>query len=62
MGTTVLDAGSSPKNLHLYAQCSREYPGGITMLAINTSLTETMQLDVPIAARRCAFCTSALLP
>lgn len=52
MGTTVLDAGSSPKNLHLYAQCSREYPGGITMLAINTSLTETMQLDVPIAARR----------
>ena len=36
MGTTVLDAGPSPsENLHLYAQCLRGKPGGVTLLAIN---------------------------
>jgi heparanase len=52
MGTTVLDAGSSPANLHLYAQCAREHPDDVTMLAINTSLTESAHLDVTAAARR----------
>jgi hypothetical protein len=52
MGTTVLDAGASPKNLHLYAQCARATPGAVTMLAINPSLTETAHLDVPLPARR----------
>ena len=55
MGTTVLDAGSAPRNVHLYAHCARQHPGGVTMLAINTSLTETVHFDVPVAARRYAL-------
>jgi hypothetical protein len=36
MGTTVLDAGASPSpDLHLYAHCLRNHPGGVALLAIN---------------------------
>lgn len=36
MGTTVLDAGSSPSpDVHLYAHCLPEKNGGVTLLAIN---------------------------
>ena len=37
MGTTVLDPGPSPAsaNLHLYAHCLRDQPGGVALLAIN---------------------------
>lgn len=52
MGTTVLDAGPSRPGLHLYAQCLRGHPGGVTLVAINTSRTEPASLDVPMAAER----------
>jgi heparanase len=53
MGATVLDAGPSPApNLHLYAQCMRNHPGGVTLLAINTDRTTDYSLAVPIASDR----------
>ena len=43
MGTTVLDPGASPSpNLHLYAQCLRNHPGGVAVLAINADRTDSV--------------------
>jgi heparanase len=47
MGPTVLDAGASQPNLHLYAQCLPGRPGGVTLLAMNTSRTREQSIDVP---------------
>jgi heparanase 1 len=53
MGTTVLDAGSSPSpNLHLYAHCLRHQPGGVALLAINADRTASQELDIPTASER----------
>jgi hypothetical protein len=51
MGTTVLDAGTSPApSLHLFAHCLRNHPGGVALLAINTSAAQSLQL--PLASER----------
>ncbi len=48
MGTTVLDPGPSPNaNLHLYAQCLRGKPGGVTLLAINADRSASQSLGIP---------------
>lgn len=52
MGATVLDAGPSEPGLHLHAQCLPDRPGGVTLLAINTSRTEEHSLELPMAAER----------
>jgi heparanase len=46
MGTTVLDAGKLEQpGLHVYAQCLRGHPGGVTVLAINASKTDERQFS-----------------
>lgn len=35
MGEVVLDAGPNQSDVHVYAQCMRGTPGGVTVLAIN---------------------------
>jgi len=52
MGPTVLDAGPSRPGLHLYAQCLRDHPGGVTLMAINTNRTKPQSIDLAIAADR----------
>lgn len=53
MGTTVLDAGTSPaENLLLYAQCMRGKPGGVVLLAINADRTTPQSIQVPKAGDR----------
>ncbi len=53
MGTTVLEAGASPAtSLHLYAQCLRDHPGGIVLLAINVSQADAQSLKVPVKEER----------
>ena len=53
MGTTVLDAGAAPStSVHLYAQCMRNHPGGVTLLALNLSRTESQTLTVPEKSTR----------
>jgi heparanase len=52
MGTTVLDAVGSEAGLHLYAHCLREHPGGVALLAINTSRTQSRSVDLPMAGER----------
>jgi heparanase len=52
MGTTVLDAAQSDAGLHLYAHCLREYPGGVALLAINTSRTQSRSITLAMAGDR----------
>ncbi len=53
MGTTVLDAGPPPSpNLHLYAHCLRNRPGGVALLAINADRTTTQELEIPTVSER----------
>jgi heparanase len=53
MGTTVLDAGTSPSpNLHLYAHCLRNHPGGVALLAINADRTDFQELTLPTKSER----------
>jgi len=52
MGTVVLDAGPSREGLHLYAQCLRGHPGGVTLLAINNSRSDRSEITLPIASER----------
>jgi heparanase len=53
MGATVLNAGVPIREgLHLYAQCLRETPGGVALLAINNSRTQTTSITLPIEADR----------
>jgi hypothetical protein len=61
MGTTVLDAGVSPSaNLHLYAHCLRNEPGGVALLAINADRTASQELMVPGRSERYTL-TGALM-
>ncbi len=53
MGTTVLDPGPSPApTLHLFAHCLRSHPGGVALLALNTSKTDAQSIQAPTAAER----------
>ena len=53
MGSTVLDAGTSPvPAVHLYAHCLRDQRGGVALLAINTDRDAAHDLVTPIAAGR----------
>ncbi len=53
MGTTVLEPGPSPtSNLHLYAQCLRNHPGGVTLLVINADQNMPQSFGVPTASER----------
>ncbi|MDE3164390.1 MAG: hypothetical protein KGN36_01175 [Acidobacteriota bacterium] len=53
MGTTVLDPGPNPDpSVHLYAHCLRNHPGGVALLAINTSRDSAHDLSTSTPARR----------
>ncbi len=56
MGPNVLDAGPSQPGLNIglniYAQCLPGRPGGVTLLAINTSATDSRSVQLPLATER----------
>jgi hypothetical protein len=53
MGSVVLDAGASPApNLHVYAHCLRNSPGGVALLVINADPAEAKSLEVSAASER----------
>jgi len=52
MGTTVLDAGRSWPGLKLYAHCLPGHSGGVTILAINNSKTQTQSIELAAASDR----------
>jgi hypothetical protein len=53
MGTTVLESGVPiRKGLHLYAHSLRGHPGGVALLAINNSRTQSTTIILPTPADR----------
>jgi hypothetical protein len=53
MGTTVLDPGPSVQpGLHIYAHCNRETPGGVSVLALNTSRDASRAVRLATASER----------
>ena len=53
MGRVVLDAGPSPvASLRLYAQCMKGHAGGVTLLALNLSRSDSQTVRLPIASTR----------
>ena len=53
MRTSVLKPGPSPaQSLHLYAQCLKDVPGGVTLLAINADPTGSQNLTSRAASER----------
>jgi hypothetical protein len=62
MGTTVLDAGPLPSpDLHLYAHCLRNQPGGVALLAINADRSASQELDVLTPSERYTLTARELL-
>jgi heparanase len=62
MGTTVLDPGpAATASIHLYAQCMKGKPGGVTLLALNLNRTDTQALNLPEKAMRYSLTASDLL-
>lgn len=62
MDTTVLNPGPSPApNLHLYAQCLRDHPGGVALLVINTDRKASQALEVPAKSDRYTLTAKDLL-
>lgn len=50
MGTKVLDPGITPNaSLRIYAQCMKDVPGGVTLIALNIDQTSEHALQVPLA-------------
>ncbi|MFZ0340567.1 MAG: hypothetical protein WAL45_21260 [Terracidiphilus sp.] len=61
MGTTVLDPGPAPSaNLHLYAHCLRNQPGGVALLAINADKDTEQTLLLPVGGERYSLTASTL--
>jgi hypothetical protein len=53
MGTTVLESGVPMREgLHLYAHSLRGHPGGVALMAINTSRTQSVSIDLPVESER----------
>jgi heparanase len=52
MGEVVLDAGPNTGDLHVYAHCLRDRPGGVALIAINLSRTKAARLRLPTHAVR----------
>ena len=61
MGTTVLDPRASAQSgLHVYAHCTPGRPGGVSVLAINTSRNASRALTLPNASERYTLHASRL--
>ena len=51
MGTTVLNPGATQQSeLHLYAHCLRNHPGGVAILAINADRSTPKEIALPLAS------------
>jgi hypothetical protein len=53
MGATVLDPHTSPiPNVHVYAHCLPNHPGGVTLLVINADRQQVHEITLPSDAER----------
>jgi heparanase 1 len=62
MGTKVLDPGITPDAaLRVYAQCMKDAPGGVTIIALNIDQTSSHTLQVPLSGELYALSAPELL-
>jgi len=52
MGEVVLDTGANDSDLHLYAHCLPDQPGGVGLVAINLSRTGEAELALSFPSTR----------
>jgi heparanase len=53
MGATVLDPHTSAlPNVHVYAHCLQNHPGGVTLLVINADRQQVHEITLPADAER----------
>ncbi len=52
MGEVVLDAGPNQSDLHTYAHCLRDQPGGVALVAINLGREEEASVNLSSPAQR----------
>lgn len=53
MGSTVLDPGSSPSaSVKLYAHCTVDRPGSVTLLALNLDRAQAATLKLPVGVEK----------
>lgn len=60
MGEVVLGTGGALGSLHVYAQCLRDHPGGVALVAINLDRKSAARLTLPFAAERYTLSADAL--
>jgi hypothetical protein len=60
MGPVVLNGGSNQGDLHVYAHCLRDQPGGVALVAINLSRSSQAGLSLPMQARRYSLTSEAI--
>lgn len=59
MGTTVLDAGANPDpKVKVFAQCTRDKPGDVTVLALNVDAAGAKSLVLPERSERYSLTAS----
>ncbi|MEO6802389.1 MAG: hypothetical protein ABI197_03980, partial [Granulicella sp.] len=59
---TVLDAGTPlSSDVRLYAQCMKDHPGGVTLLALNLGRTEDQTLELPERSMRYTLTATELM-
>jgi hypothetical protein len=62
MGPRVLDPGITPsENLRLYAQCSKDTKGGVTILALNLDQKNRQSLKLPVKGEEYILTSTELL-
>ena len=62
MGTRVLDPGIVPNDtLRIYAHCMKDFPGGVTLIALNIDPKSEHAVEVPLAGKRYTLSASELL-
>lgn len=62
MGTRVLDPGIAPTpNLHVYAHCSTDSKGGVTLALLNLSQTDEQSVQLPSNGLRYTLSAASLL-
>jgi heparanase 1 len=60
MGHVVLDAGKNEGDVHVYAHCQRDHPGGVALVAINLSQSDQARLSVSLPSRRYSLTSDSL--
>ena len=61
MGTKALDSGIAGTPLRVYSQCTKDTPGGVSVLVLNVDKNAAHSIKVPISSQRFTLSSTDLL-